>query len=40
MGGRAVTRLLDTSVLENLVLHLIQNTQGKQQLRIYFIHER
>ena len=27
-------------LLENLVLHLIQNTQWKQQTRIYFIHER
>jgi len=27
-------------MLENLVLHLIQNTQQKQQSRIYFIHER
>ena len=27
-------------LLENLVLYLIQNTQWKQQSRIYFIHER
>ena len=27
-------------LLENLVLHLIQNTQLKQQTRIYFIYER
>ena len=27
-------------LLENLVLHLIQNTQRKQQSWIYFIHER
>ena len=27
-------------LLENLVLHLIQNTQQKQQSQIYFIHER
>ena len=27
-------------LLENLVLHLIQNTQWKQQIQIYFIHEK
>ena len=28
------------NVLENLVLYPIQNTQWKQQSRIYFIHEK
>ena len=31
---------LGMRMLENLVLQLIQNTQQKQQTRIYFIHER
>ena len=27
-------------ILENMILHLIQNTAWKQQSQIYFIHER